>query len=143
MPVMTHVSESIEIGVPAERIYALFDDTQAIPGLVSFVKSVEPVGEGLTHWVVEVAGVTREFDAKRVVAEAPVRSRWESATPGLDFALEARTDAKGPSSTQFTLDAEFDAGRAEKLGFATKLMASKLVSGELKKVKQQLESAAV
>ncbi|MFD0994370.1 putative membrane protein [Pseudoclavibacter chungangensis] len=137
---MTHVSESIDIGVPAETIYALFDDTQALPSLVSFVKSVEPAGDNLTHWVVEVAGVKREFDAKRVVAEAPVRSRWESATPGVDFSIEARTDATGPTSTRFSLDAEFDAGRAERLGLA-KAVAGKLVSSELKKVKQQLEAS--
>ncbi|CAG7844390.1 hypothetical protein USB125703_00621 [Pseudoclavibacter triregionum] len=136
---MTRVSESAQVGVGVERVFPLFTDLETLPRMLSFIESVTPVSPDTTHWVVGFAGQRKAFDA-RLVAQEPNRLlRWESATPGQPFTIEARTEATGPDSTNVTIDAEFDAGgMAERLGLA-KPIASKALRDELGRAKLYVE----
>lgn len=135
---MTHVSESIDVAVPVEQVFPLFTDLETLPRMLSFIKSVEPMGADLTRWTVGFAGQERTLTARLVENEPNRRLRWVSAS-GRAFEIQAATDALGPESTRVTIDADFDAGGvAEKLGLA-RAVASKGLRDELKNAKLYVE----
>ncbi|MFB7663632.1 SRPBCC family protein [Kitasatospora sp. NPDC056138] len=61
---MTQVEESIEVGVPVSVAYDQWTRFEEFPMFMDGVERVDQRAAGLTHWVVKVAGATREFDAQ-------------------------------------------------------------------------------
>ena len=60
---MTHVERSIEVEVPVRTAYDQWTQFEEFPRFMSGVQEVRQVGDALTHWVAEIAGVRREWDA--------------------------------------------------------------------------------
>lgn len=138
---MTFVSESIEVAVPAERVFALLSDAEAMPKFLSIVKHVEPRGE-VSRWSVEAVGQKREVDVRVAESVEPERIRWESVNTSKSFKVEALTEALGEASTRVTLNLDFDAGGvAERMGLA-KGAAQIALRREMTSAKRYIESAA-
>lgn len=136
---MTNVTESIDIDVPAERVFWAVTDPETLPRFLSVVKSLEATGPDTTRWTVEIAGRTASFDARATDIEPPHRARYQSESPRVPFVIEMRCDETGPASTRLSIETEFDAGgMAEKLGLA-KPIAKAAISSQLKNAKQYLE----
>lgn len=137
---MTHVSESIDVAVGADRVFPLFTDLETLPRMLSFIRSVEQLDAERTRWVVAIAGQERTFNVRLVEHEPGRRLVWErDAASAQPFRIQALTEPLGPESTRVTIDAEFDAGgMAEKLGLA-KALASKGLRDELKNSKLYVE----
>lgn len=72
---MASVEENIEVDAPLERVYRAWTDYERFPRFMANVKEVRRVGPDLTHWVVETAGRTVEWEA-RTIEEARRRVRW-------------------------------------------------------------------
>ncbi|WP_406249082.1 SRPBCC family protein [Microbacterium sp. M] len=76
---MTEVIRAeIEVEAPASAVYEQWARLEDMPYYMSMVKSIERLSPDRTHWVVNVGGVEREFDA--IVTEAVPNQRiaWVS-----------------------------------------------------------------
>lgn len=136
---MTNVSESIDIDVPADKVFWAVTDPETLPRFLSVVKSLEATGPDTTRWTVEIAGRTASFDAKATEIDPPRRARYVSQSPRVPFEIEMRCDETSPATTRLSIETEFDAGGvAEKLGLA-KPIAKAALSSQLKNAKQYLE----
>jgi len=76
---MTEVIRAeIEVEAPASAVYDQWARLEDMPHYMSMVKSIERLSEDRTHWVVNVGGVEREFDAIVTEAEPNRRIAWVS-----------------------------------------------------------------
>lgn len=82
---MSTVSSEIDVNVPVTTAYNQWTQFEDFPAFMSGVEQVSQLDDKMLHWKVDVAGVTREFDA--VISEqAPdMRIAWNS-TSGPDQA---------------------------------------------------------
>lgn len=75
---MSAIVESVTVNVPVMEAYGQWSRLDELPKFMSGVSRVDIGPGGLTHWVVDIGGVTREFDAKVLTAEPNRRVAWES-----------------------------------------------------------------
>jgi len=61
---MAEVQHAIDVEVPPKTAYDCWTRFESFPMFMSGVRDVSKVGAGRTHWVTEVAGIRREFDAQ-------------------------------------------------------------------------------
>jgi uncharacterized membrane protein len=60
----TTVTASIDVDVPVRVAYDQWTQFETFPEFLSGVDSVTQVDDTLTHWVVSIGGVKRDFDAE-------------------------------------------------------------------------------
>lgn len=138
---MTFVSESIDVAVPVERVFAALSNVEEMPKLLSIIKHVEPRGE-LSRWTVEAVGQKREVDVRVAEHVEPERISWESVNTSKPLKVEARTEALGDGGTRVTMNLDFDAGGvAERMGLA-KGAAQIALRREMTAAKRYLEGDA-
>ncbi|MGH8877203.1 MAG: SRPBCC family protein [Stackebrandtia sp.] len=75
---MNNIVESITVNVPAADAYEQWSRFDELPKFMGGVRRVDLAGNGLTHWTVDIGGVTREFDAQVLSAEPDRRVAWAS-----------------------------------------------------------------
>ena len=67
---MAEVQHAIDVEVPPMVAYDRWTRFESFPMFMGAVRDVRRVGAGRTHWVTEVGGIRREFDAQ-VTRETP------------------------------------------------------------------------
>src|SRR5690606_41674981 len=75
---MEKVTAEIEVEAPVRRVYEQWSRLEELPSFMSMVEQVTRTGEDETHWVVRVAGVRREFDARTTEIVPDERISWAS-----------------------------------------------------------------
>lgn len=95
---MPTVEQDITVNAPVDRAFEFWTNYEAFPTFMENVKEVRRVGPDLTHWVVETAGKTVEWDA-RIVAEQNRRIAWQS-TGESGQSGEVRFESAGPEQTK-------------------------------------------
>ncbi len=75
---MSQVIETIDVDVPVSTAYNQWTQFESFPHFLSFVESIEQIGDTLTHWKVTIAGVEREFDAEITEQLPDERVAWKS-----------------------------------------------------------------
>ncbi|MFD5226405.1 SRPBCC family protein [Microbacterium sp. NPDC058342] len=75
---MEKVTAQIEVEAPVRRVYDQWAKLEQLPSFMSMVEEVTRTGEDVTHWVVRVAGVRREFDARVTEMVPNERISWAS-----------------------------------------------------------------
>jgi uncharacterized membrane protein len=60
----TTLTASTEADVPVRTAYDQWTQFESFPEFLSGVEEVRQIGDALTHWVVSIGGVKREFDAE-------------------------------------------------------------------------------
>lgn len=77
---MSQIEESVEVEAPVGVVYGLWTRFPEFPRFMTGVERIDRVGTDLTHWVVNVDGVHREFDA-RITEQIPEeRIAWTSVS---------------------------------------------------------------
>lgn len=77
---MSKIEESVEVEVPVSTVYDLWTRFTEFPRFMTGVDRIDQVSETLTHWVTNVDGVHREFDA-RITEQIPnERIAWASVS---------------------------------------------------------------
>jgi uncharacterized membrane protein len=72
------VTADIEIDAPVRAAYDQWTQFEQLPEFMHNVNSVRQIDDETTHWVAEIGGVTREFDA-RITDQVPDdHIAWES-----------------------------------------------------------------
>jgi len=77
---VSQIEESVGVDVPVSVVYDLWTRFTEFPHFMSGVDRIDRIGYDLTHWVTNVDGVHREFDA-RITEQIPEeRIAWASVS---------------------------------------------------------------
>ncbi len=135
---MTRVEHRVLVNVPVSTAYNQWTQFEDFPHFMEGVESVTQLDDKRLHWVAEIAGARREWDAEIVDQEPDQKISWKSldGTPNAGTV----TFASEGSGTRVFLDLDVEPqGLVEtigdKLGFV-----SKQAEGDLKRFKEFIES---
>ncbi len=130
--------ETITVDLPVSTVYNQWTQFEDFPKFMEGVESVTQLDDKRLHWVAEIAGTRREWDAEIVDQEPDRRISWRS----LDGTPNAGTVIFEPegSGTRVSLDLDVEPQGVveqigDKLGFV-----SKQAEGDLKRFKEFIES---
>jgi hypothetical protein len=137
--VTAHVDRSIVVDVPVRATYDQWTRFSDFPRFMSGVEHVQRVSNTLTHWVVEIAGVRREWDAA-ILEDVPDEKIAWAATSGAANAGAVYFEAIGNTRTRVRLTLDFEPeGLVERLGDALDVAERQTVA-DLFRFKQLVES---
>jgi carbon monoxide dehydrogenase subunit G len=105
--VATHVERSIEVAVPVRTVYDQWTQFEEFPRFMSGVQEVRQIGDAMTHWVAEIAGVRREWDAA-ILEQVPDQKVAWAATTGATNAGAVYFQAVGDDRTQVRLTLDYE-----------------------------------
>jgi len=132
-------TESVDVAVPIRTAYNQWTQFEQFPKFMSGVKEVRQLGDTMTHWVVEIGGVTREFDA-RITEQLPdERVAWTSVSGPKQGGVVTfhRLD---PTHTRVTAQLEMQPeGVAEQVADKTGIVTGRM-KGDLERFREFVES---
>ena len=112
----TSVEKSVTVDAPVSVVYNTWTQFEDFPLFMGGVQEVRQLGENRLHWVAEIAGVKREWDAE-ILEQVPDEKIAWAATEGATNAGTVRFTPAGPDRTEVTLTLEYEPeGLVEKAG---------------------------
>jgi uncharacterized membrane protein len=135
----TTLTASIEVDVPVRVAYDQWTQFESFPEFLSSVDRVSQVNATMTHWVVSIRGVKREFDAE-IVDQVPDRHvAWRSVDEELLHRGSVSFTALEADRTRIDLEIEWEPeGFVEQAGAALQLDDLQ-VKSDLKRFKEFIE----
>lgn len=135
----TKVEKSIEVEVPVQTAYNQWTQFEEFPQFMGGVQSVTQVTDSRLHWVAEIAGVRREWDAEILEQVPDQRVTW-AAVGGATNAGAVHFIPNGSDRTLVTLHLEYEPeGVVEKAGDAAGIVGRQ-AQADLEKFKAFIES---
>ena len=135
----TQVEKTIEVDVPVHIAYNQWTQFEDFPQFMGGVDQVRQVGAALTHWVAQIAGVRREWDAAILEQVPDSKVAW-AATTGATNAGAVYFQSLGPARTLVRLHLEYEPeGLVEKVGDFLNVV-SRQAEGDLERFKAFIES---
>jgi uncharacterized membrane protein len=136
---MSSIEESIDVAVPVRTAYNQWTQFEEFPKFMEGVESITQTDDTHTHWVAEIAGRKREFDAEITEQTPDQRVAWRS-TDGADHAGVVTFHKLDEGKTRVMVQMDFDPdGAVEAAGDALGL-AKRRVKGDLGRFKELIES---
>ena len=136
---MASVVESIDVNVPVNTAYNQWTQFEDFPHFMEGVKSVTQTDDTHLHWIAEVAGKEKEWDAEITEQHADERIAW-NATSGAENAGVVTFHRVSDTSTRVTLQLDVDPeGMVENVGTALGFLERR-VKGDLERFKEFIES---
>jgi uncharacterized membrane protein len=136
---MSNIEQSIEVDVPVRTAYNQWTQFEEFPRFMEGVESVHQVDDTHLHWVAEIAGQQREWDAQIDEQSPDQRIAWHS-TSGARNAGVVTFHTLGAGRTKVMLQLEYEPdGVTEKIGDvlgAVRLRAK----GDLERFKEFVEA---
>src|SRR5215217_4652169 len=112
----TKVEKSIHVDVPLSTAYGQWTQFEDFPHFMGGVKEVRQLDDRRLHWVAEIAGVRREWEASILEQVPDVKVAW-AATSGATNAGAVRFEPAGADSTVVYLALEYEPeGVVEQVG---------------------------
>jgi hypothetical protein len=134
----TKVEKSIQVDVPVNQAYNQWTQFEDFPHFMGGVREVRQLDDRRLHWVAEIAGVRREWDASILEQEPDRKVAW-AATGGATNAGAVRFEAAGPSSTIVYLTLEYEPeGVVEQIGDKLGIV-ERQVNSDLERFKRLIE----
>jgi len=136
---MASVVESIDVDVPLSTVYNQWTQFEEFPRFMEGVKSVRQIDDTHLHWVAEVGGKEKEWDAEITEQHPDERVAWR-ATSGAQNAGVVTFHRLDDRTTRVTLqlDAEPE-GPMETVGTALGFLQRR-VKGDLGRFKEFIEA---
>ena len=135
----TQVEKTIEVDVPVNVAYNQWTQFAEFPQFMGGVDEVTQVSDSLTHWVAQIGGVRREWDAAILEQVPDSKVAW-AATTGATNAGAVYFESLGPVRTRVRLNLEYEPeGLVEKVGDFLNVV-QRQAEGDLKRFKQFIES---
>ena len=103
---MSRIQEMIEVGVPVRAAYEQLTQFESYPEFMTGVKQVIQLSDTETHWVMNLDGSDREFDAHLTECRPDQRVAWQSTGAPL---LSEQITLKRLSADRCQVIAELDA----------------------------------
>jgi hypothetical protein len=104
---MSMVQQAIEVGAPLHTVYEQIATFENYPRFMTGVEEVTPIGGDRTHWVMDLDGHRREFDARITELSLDERVSWMTTDgPLLSETITLRP--MGETRTQVVAQLEAD-----------------------------------
>ena len=103
----TTIEQSIEVEVPIRTAYDQWTQFEEFPNFMEGVESVTQLDDAHVHWVADIGGVKREWDAEITEQHPDERVAWK-ATGGAQNSGAVTFHRLSPESTRVMLQLEFD-----------------------------------
>ncbi|WP_250028037.1 SRPBCC family protein [Paractinoplanes maris] len=104
---MSMVQQAIEVSAPLHTVYEQLAAFENYPQFMSGVREVTPIGGDRTHWIMDVEGKRREFDAQIIERSMDERVSW-ATTEGPLLAETITLRPMGETKTQVVAQLEAD-----------------------------------
>jgi uncharacterized membrane protein len=136
---MSTIEESIEIERPVRTVYNQWTQFEEFPSFMEGVESVTQIDDTHLHWIAEIGGVRREWDAVVTEQHPDERVAWRS-TSGTSNAgvVTFHKLADDRTKVMLQLDVEPD-GAVERVGDALGIIRRR-ASGDLERFKDLIET---
>ena len=136
---MSTVTESVDVDVPITTAYDQWTQFESFPQFMDGVQEIRQIDDTHNHWVIKVAGVTREFDATITEQHPEERIAWR-ADDGPNHAgvvtFHRLDDNKTRVTAQMDIDPEgFVENVADKAG-----ILDRRIKADMKRFKEFIES---
>ncbi|HEV2638626.1 MAG TPA: SRPBCC family protein [Actinocrinis sp.] len=116
---MTDVIESVDVNVPISIAYNQWTQFESFPEFMEGVDSVQQTDARHTHWVTDIGGVRREFDAETTEQHPDERIAWKSVGGDTEHAGVVTFHRLADTRTRVTVQLVWEPqGLAEKVGSA-------------------------
>ena len=136
---MASVTQSIDVKVPVSTAYNQWTQFEDFPRFMEGVKSVVQTDDTHLHWVAEVGGKEKEWDAEISEQHADERIAWHAIT-GAENAGVVTFHRIDDETTRVTLQLDADPeGMVEEVGTALGFL-DRRVKGDLERFKEFIES---
>ncbi len=138
----TTVTASTDVDVPVRVAYDQWTQFESFPEFLGGVESVTQLSDTLTHWVVSIGGVKREFDAEISDQVPDDHVSWRAIGGEVVHNGRVSFTTQGADSTRVDLAIEWEPqGFVEKAGAALQLDDAQ-VKNDLKRFKEYIEHRA-
>jgi carbon monoxide dehydrogenase subunit G len=135
----TKVEKSITVDVPVSTAYNQWTQFEEFPQFMGGVQKVEQLDDLRLHWVAEIAGVKREWNAEILEQRVDAKVAW-AATEGATNAGAVYFTPTGATQTLVRLELEYEPeGLVEKVGDALSIVERQATS-DLEKFKTFIEA---
>ena len=136
---MATIEESVEVEVPVRTAYNQWTQFEEFPQFMEGVEEVRQLNDTTVHWVAEIAGERREWDAKITEQVPDERIAWRSTEGAANSGVVTfHRIAEGRSKVMLQLEFEPE-GAKEKVGDKLGLVKGR-AKGDLKRFKTFIES---
>ncbi len=135
---METIRKTIDVDVPVRTAYDQWTQFEEFPSFMEGVGEVVQLDDTHLHWVAQIGGVRREWNATITEQVPDQRIEWKAETgKGPDGAV---TYAPAGRGTRIALELCFEPeGLAEKTGDALGIIERR-VEGDLERFKEMIES---
>jgi uncharacterized membrane protein len=136
---MSNVIKSVDVDVPIRTAYDQWTQFEDFPRFMDGVKSVTQTDDTHLHWLAEIAGVEKEWDAEISEQHPDERVAWHS-TAGAKNAGVVTFHRLDDNSTRVTLQMDVEPeGPVENIGDWLGILDRK-VEGDMERFKAFIES---
>ncbi len=136
---MSTIEESIEIERPVRTVYNQWTQFEEFPSFMEGVESVTQLDDTHLHWIAEIGGVRREWDAVVTEQHPDERVAWRS-TNGTSNAGVVTFHKLAEDRTKVMLQIDVDPeGALERVGDALGIIRRR-ASGDLERFKELIET---
>jgi polyketide cyclase/dehydrase/lipid transport protein len=135
----TRAEKSITVDVPVTTAYNQWTQFEDFPSFMGGIQQVQQLNDRMIHWVAEIAGVKREWDAA-ILEQVPDRKIAWAATSGATNAGAVYFEPLGPATTLVRLSMEYEPeGLVEQIGDKLNFV-ERQVEADLQRFKAYIES---
>jgi carbon monoxide dehydrogenase subunit G len=136
---MSSVAESVDVHVPVRTAYNQWTQFESFPAFMSGVVTVQQLDDQHTHWVTEIGGAHREFDAEIVEQRPDERIAWHSTQGDIQHSGAVSFQPLAADETRVTVDMAWEpSGMVEKVGSAVGI-DHRQVKADLQRFKEFIE----
>jgi uncharacterized membrane protein len=136
---MSNVTKSVDVNVPIRTAYDQWTQFEEFPRFMEGVKSVTQTDDTHLHWLAEIGGVEKEWNAEITEQHPDERIAWTS-TSGARNAGVVTFHRLDDATTRVTLQLDVDPeGLVENVGDFLGIL-DRRVEGDMERFKQFIES---
>ncbi|EON22334.1 cyclase/dehydrase [Nocardioides sp. CF8] len=137
---MGQVQKSIDVDVPVSTAYNQWTQFESFPEFMGGVESITQSDDTHTHWVTNIAGVEREFDAEITEQHPDERVAWRSVGGEVQHGGVVTFHRLDEATTRVMVQIDWQpSGAAEKVASAINV-DDRQVEKDLESFKQLIES---
>lgn len=137
---MGQVQKSIDVDVPVSTAYNQWTQFESFPEFMGGVESITQSDDTHTHWVTNIAGVEREFDAEITEQHPDERVAWRSVGGEVEHGGVVTFHRLDEATTRVMVQIDWQpSGAAEKVASAINV-DDRQVAKDLESFKQLIES---
>jgi len=136
---MATIEESVEVEVPVRTAYNQWTQFEEFPQFMEGVEQVKQITDTKVHWVAEIAGQKREWDAEITEQTPDQRIAWRSTEGATNSGVVTfHRLGDGRSKVMLQLDYEPE-GALEKAGDMLGIVKTR-AKGDLTRFKEFIET---